>query len=273
MLVALMLAVQQPQWELVVLGVAQDAGFPHLGCVRPCCANKESRERVSSIGLRNTTTGESYIFDATPDMPAQIKDLNGGVKPTGVFLTHAHMGHYTGLMYFGRESADWKDVPVYGTARMGEYLKSNNPWKWLVESGNLSLHTVVPDTPIKLAEGIAVTGFLVPHRDEFTDTLGFVIKGPTKSAVFIPDIDRWEKWERSVRDLAMEHDLLLLDGTFSSPEEVGARDITQIPHPMVPSTRELLKGTKAQLWFIHLNHTNPAWGDPDVVKQGQVFRL
>lgn len=268
-----MAAMQQPQWELVVLGVAQDAGFPQLGCLKKCCAEKKTPERVSCIGLRNPATGESFLFDATPDIVAQIHDLNGGKKPTGVFLTHAHMGHYTGLMYFGRESADWKEVPVYGTARMGEFFKSNQPWKFLIENGNITFHERVPAFFRPLNSDISVSSFPVPHRDEFTDTVGYIIQGPTKSVVFIPDIDRWENWDSDIRDFAKSHDILMVDGTFSSPEEVGGRDITQIPHPMIPATRELLKGTKAQLWFIHLNHTNPAYGDKDVVRQGQVFRL
>ena len=274
LLAAIVMAVmQQPQWELVVLGVAQDAGFPQLGCAKECCKNKKAPERVSCIGVRNTATGESFLFDATPDIAAQIKDLNGGVNPTGVFLTHAHMGHYTGLMYFGRESADWKDVPVYGTARMGEFLKSNQPWKFLVENKNVAFTGLAPVWPLPLTGGLSVTCWTVPHRDEFTDTVGYVIATKNKSVVFIPDIDHWDKWQVDIKDLANRVDILIVDGTFSSPEEVGGRDITQIPHPMMPATRELLKGTKAQLWFIHLNHTNPAWGDKDVVKQGQVFKL
>jgi pyrroloquinoline quinone biosynthesis protein B len=271
--VILVLAVQQPQWELVVLGVAQDAGFPQLGCTKACCKDKKTPERVSCIGLRNTATGESYLFDATPDMPAQIKDLNGGVKPTGVFLTHAHMGHYTGLMYFGRESADWKDVPVFGTSKMMGFLRLNNPWRFLVENKNLQLNTIVQDQPYHVADGLSVKCFTVPHRDEFTDTVGYHIATANKSVIFIPDIDKWEKWTTDIKGLANTADILLVDGTFSSAEELPGRDISQIPHPMIPSTRELLKGTKAQLWFIHLNHTNPAWGDKDVVKQGQIFKL
>lgn len=275
LLAALAMAVTAPQWEIVVLGVAQDAGFPHLGCNRPCCTEKRKHkpERVSCIGVRNPDTGEAYLFDATPDIPAQIQDLNRGKKPSGVFLTHAHIGHYTGLMYFGRESADWKGVPVYGSARMAAYLRANQPWRFLFDNGNLDFRELELDKPIRLAEGLEIAGFSVPHRDEFTDTLGFEIRGPNRTAVFIPDIDRWENWPRNVREVADSHDLLLVDGTFSSSAEVGGRDISQIPHPLIPQTRERLKGARAQVWFIHLNHTNPAYGDPDVVRQGQVFKL
>lgn len=271
------LTLMKSPWEIVVLGVAQDAGIPHLGCEKGVCAEiaagKAKPEKVSCLGVINHETGDSYLFDATPDLRTQLMALNGGKKPSGVFLTHGHMGHYTGLLYFGRESADWKEVPTYGTARMRSFLASGDPWRFIL-GRNLKFIEVKPDVPIVLPGGLQVTGFNVPHRDEFTDTLGFRIEGPDRSALFIPDIDRWEKWDRDIRKLADGVDLLFLDGTFSSPEEIGARDISQIPHPMIPSTRELLKGSKGAVWFIHLNHSNPALNrDADVAKEGMKFAI
>ena len=110
-------------WEIVVLGIAQDAGIPQLGCDQELCRSiregKRKPERVSSLGLVNRSRGVSYLFDATPDMVSQLGSLNGGKPPAAVFLTHGHIGHYTGLMYFGRESLDAKSVPVYGTRANG----------------------------------------------------------------------------------------------------------------------------------------------------------
>jgi pyrroloquinoline quinone biosynthesis protein B len=135
-------------WELVVLGRAQDAGIPQLGCTQAACVDRrEGRkpvERVASLGLRNTRTGQAFLFDATPDLPAQLHTLSGGRVPDGIFLTHAHIGHYTGLMYLGRESINASKVPVYGTSRMASYLNSNGPWSQLVPAGNIALH-VLPD--------------------------------------------------------------------------------------------------------------------------------
>ncbi len=288
-----------PQWELVVLGIAQDAGIPHLGCEKGVCsdikAGKRKPEKVACLGLRERASGAAYLFDATPDVRQQLIALNGGQRPSGVFLTHAHMGHYSGLLYFGRESVDWKGVPVYGSARMGAFLSSNDPWRFLISNGNLAFRRLDPDRGVSLPGGVKVTAFRVPHRDEFTDTFGYLIEGPSRKALFIPDIDRWEKWAEPAnpgRPLILEYaaraDLLFLDGTFSSPEEVGARDIAQIPHPMMPATRELLAGIarpagakqkkgeakRAELWFIHLNHTNTALVmDRDVAREGMVFRL
>lgn len=265
----------ETSWQLVVLGVAQDAGMPQLGCDQPLCRDiREGRrkpERVASLGLVNQALNLSYLFDATPDMVSQLGTLNGGHSPTAVLLTHGHIGHYTGLMYFGRESLDAKAVPVYGSARMAGYLAGNGPWSLLVSRGNIDVRTLQPDRPIALAGGVRVTAFLVPHRDEFTDTVGYLIERGSRRALFIPDIDQWSRWGRGIRELVDSVDLAFLDGTFASADELPGRSIDDIPHPLIPATRRLLDGARARVWFIHLNHTNPELGAADVVRDGQRF--
>jgi pyrroloquinoline quinone biosynthesis protein B len=264
------------RWEIVVLGIAQDGGLPQLGCARPLCedvrAGRRTAEKVSSLGLINRRTGAAYVFDATPDFPAQVQILTGGRLPDGIFLTHAHMGHYTGLMFLGRESVNAPGVPVYATARMGAFLSANGPWSQLVSIPNITLRTLAYDQPVALDGGVRVTAFRVPHRDEYSDTVGFRIDGPRHAAVFIPDIDRWEKWDRSIRDLANTVDYAFLDGTFASPAEIN-RPIEEIPHPLMSRTRELLKGATARLWFIHINNSNAEIDHPDVAKEGQTFPM
>lgn len=281
-LVALLLLVP-PQvkgggaWELVVLGRAQDAGIPQLGCTQAACVDRREgrkpRERVASLGVRNAATGRAFLFDATPDLPSQLHSLTGGRAPDGVFLTHAHIGHYTGLMYLGRESINASKVPVFGTDRMTAYLTSNGPWSQLVSLGNVALQPMAPDRQVDLGDGLRVTPFLVPHRDEFTDTVGYLIEGPNRKALFIPDIDQWSKWDRDIRALADTVDYLFLDGTFAAAGEIPGRSMADIPHPMMSDTRARLKGTRAQLWFIHLNHTNPDLDAADVVRDGQRFGM
>jgi pyrroloquinoline quinone biosynthesis protein B len=264
------------EWEMVVLGIAQDGGIPQLGCERPICqeirAGRRPAEKVSSLGLINRATGAAYVFDATPDFPAQLQRLTGGRTPSGIFLTHAHIGHYTGLMFLGRESVNAAAVPVYATARMADFLRGNGPWSQLVAVPNIALRTLGYDTAIELAGGARVEAFRVPHRDEFSDTVGFRITGPRRSALFIPDIDRWEKWERSIRRLADAVDYAFLDGTFASPAEIN-RPLEDIPHPLMGRTRELLRGAKAKLWFIHINNSNAEIDAPDVVREGMTFAM
>ena len=264
-------------WQIVVLGIAQDAGIPQLGCDQELCRSiregNRQPERVASLGLVNRELGVSYLFDATPDMVSQLTTLNGGHVPTAIFLTHGHIGHYTGLMYLGRESIDAKAVPVYGTVRMADYLKGNGPWSLLVERRNIDLHILNPDEPVSLADGIEVTAMTVPHRDEFTDTVGYLIERQGHRALFIPDIDQWSKWSRNIRQVVDGVQLAFLDGTFSSSDELPGRSIADIPHPLMPATRELLRGTAAQVWFIHLNHTNRELGAADVVRDGMIFEF
>jgi pyrroloquinoline quinone biosynthesis protein B len=273
---ALVPPAQAPDWELVVLGIAQDAGIPHLNCQQPLCvsirAGKRRAERVSSLGLIDRVSGRAYLFDATPDFNAQVHALTGGRPPDGIFLTHAHIGHYTGLMYLGRESIGARGVPVYATPRMLEFLDRNGPWSQLIALGNIERRAVEYDQAVALSGDLRVTAFRVPHRDEFSDTVGYRIEGPRRKAIFIPDIDRWEKWDRSIRALADGADLALLDGTFASPAEVN-RNIEEIPHPMMSRTRELLRGARARLWFIHINHTNAELEAPDVVRDGMTFEM
>jgi pyrroloquinoline quinone biosynthesis protein B len=265
-------------WELVVLGIAQDGGMPHPGCTKPPCsevyAGTRHAEKVSCIGLVNRDTGAAYMIDATPDFPAQLHALTGGKVPDGIFLTHAHIGHYTGLMYLGKEAMATTGVPVYATERMSTFLRVNAPWSALVTDGRIELRTLRPDQAVELPGDMRVTPFLVPHRDEFSDTVGFLIEGPRSKVLFIPDIDKWEKWNRSLHELANQVDVLLVDGTFSSMDELPGRDISQVPHPLMTETRKLLEGTRAKLWFTHLNHSNPALLDgKDVAREGMTFSL
>lgn len=263
-------------WHLVVLGIAQDGGIPQLGCDRPLCqdvrAGKRKAEKVSSLGLVNRRTGDAYLFDATPDLPAQLQALTAGRAPHGVFLTHAHIGHYTGLMFFGRESVNAANVPVYATEQMAAFLRSNGPWSQLVAIGNISLTTMAYDRAVALRGGARVTPFQVPHRDEFSDTVGFHIAGPRRTAIFIPDIDRWEKWDRSIRAVADAADYAFVDGTFASPAEIN-RPIEEIPHPLMSRTRELLRGARAALWFIHINNSNAEIDAPDVATEGMTLPM
>jgi pyrroloquinoline quinone biosynthesis protein B len=105
-----------------------------------------------------------------------------------------------------------------------------------------------------------VTPFLVPHRDEYSETVGYMIAGPNKKALFIPDIDKWEKWDRSIATELSKVDYAFLDATFYDGEELN-RDMSEIPHPFIVETMQLLKelpsSEKNKIHFIHFNHTNP----------------
>ena len=106
-----------------------------------------------------------------------------------------------------------------------------------------------------------VTPFLVPHRDEFSETVGYKISGPAKTVLFIPDIDKWHLWKKSIVEEISKVDYAFLDATFYDAAEIDNRDISEIPHPFVIESLALfgkLPDTeKKKIYFIHFNHTNP----------------
>lgn len=262
----------QQQAQLIVLGNVQDGGSPHIGCKKDCCSElfnyPDPTRQVASLGLVDFVENKRYLFDATPNLTTQVKMLkNSGPftdkeVPDGIFLTHAHIGHYTGLMYLGKEANDAKEVPVYAMPKMGEFLHKNGPWGQLISRKNISVIPIKNNQTISLGKNISVIPIQVPHRDEYSETVGFKIIGPHKKALFIPDIDKWEKWDHDIIKELAEVDFLLVDGTFYSGAEMNYRDISQIPHPMITETMkkfENLPSTeKNKVYFIHLNHSNPA---------------
>ena len=184
--------------------------------------NRDFRRLTSSIAVVDTVSKKKYLLDATPDVREQLYELHRTAPDTeysldGVFLTHAHIGHYTGLMHFGREAVGAKKVPVYAMPRMTEYLSGNGPWDQLVRLENIALRPIADGVPIELIKGLTVTPMQVPHRQEYTETVGYRIDGPNKSALFIPDIDKWEDWSMDIRELIRDVDYALLDAYVSLP--------------------------------------------------------
>lgn len=254
---------------VIVLGVGQDAGVPQMGCDSPFCraawANAKLRQTVSSIALIDPDTHERWIFDPTPDLPEQfemlkLRSADRSNRIDGIFLTHAHIGHYTGLMYFGRESMNTNGIKVYAMPRMRQMLEQNAPWSQLVSIRNIALQPLADGIPVGLNSHLSVEPFLVPHRDEFSETVGFRIKTARRTLVFIPDIDKWQKWPTPLADVVRTSDYLLIDGTFFADGEI-ARPIDQVPHPFVTETMDLLGSLpardRAKVYFIHFNHSNP----------------
>ena len=255
---------------VVVLGIAQDGGAPHAGCEKRCCIElleSSKREKVSSIGIVNPLTKQSWLFDATPDFPSQYRILteNHNTELVGIFLTHAHMGHYTGLLHLGKEVMGKKNVPVYVMSRMKRFLETNGPWSQLVTLKNINLKLIENNKYIKIGEQLFIEPFLVPHRDEYSETVGYRIIGNEKSLAFIPDIDKWEKWHGSIFQLVLNTDILLIDGTFYSQNEIPHRNMAEIPHPFIIETMETLSELNSEnrdkIHFIHFNHSNPAIKD------------
>jgi pyrroloquinoline quinone biosynthesis protein B len=256
---------------LIVLGIAQDAGKPQLGHPEdPAWQDPALMRLATSIALVDTRGDQPrrWIFDATPDVKVQLQRLDEAYPTTayvgidGFFLTHAHMGHYTGLMHIGHEAARTKGLPVYAMPRMTQFLETNGPWEQLVDHENITIMTMADQEAVELAPGVDVTPFLVPHRDEYSETVGFIIEGPARSAIFLPDINGWpdfDEYGTRIESLIEEVDVAYLDATFYGDE---LPNISAFPHPKILESMARFDGLdgdeKKKVRFIHLNHSNPA---------------
>jgi pyrroloquinoline quinone biosynthesis protein B len=249
-----------------LLGTAQDGGIPQAGCSCPRCDaawNDASRaRRAVCLGLSDGARG--FLVDATPDIKSQLRDLDAPLA--GVLLTHAHMGHYAGLVHLGYEAMNVRELPLYASPRMITFLQRNVPWKQLFEKRNLMPQKLIPGKPVRLMDGLAVDCFPVPHRDEWSDTLAYRFTGEEASLLYIPDISSWDDLDRDIAALCRDVDIALLDGCFYSAAELPGRNLADLGHPLVTDTVERLTGIVTDVRLIHLNHTNPLAGSTQVRK-------
>ncbi len=247
--------------RLIILGSGQDGGSPQVGTrggVGPPRA-------ASSIAL----TGEDaprVLFDASPDLRMQYADHLAHRYPESrspfdaVCITHGHMGHYAGLVHFGKEAMASTSVPLYADQTVLALLNANEPWKSLFTAGHLN--AVATDAPLELG-AVSVSAIRVPHRDEFGATVAFSVAVNKRPwALYVPDIDAWEPWD-SAGDVVAMHRVCLLDATFGTEDELPDREPSEMPHPPVTDTIErfadLAEGRTVVL--THLNHSNPV-ADP-----------
>lgn len=239
--------------RVLVLGSGQDGSAPQFG------GPSVDIERTASSILVTGPSGARYLFDASPDLRAQ--GVRAGFDPQnlgGVFLTHAHMGHYVGLVQFGNEAAATNAVPCFGTASMHTYLSRNEPWRSLFTRRHLEYKVVVPGVELRLEESMSVTAHLVPHRPDFSDTVGFVVNNRATggSVLYLPDIDCWDDWEDATT-VVDGVSLAFLDASFSSRDELPGRAMANFPHPLVAETIARFQNSPAQVVLTHINHSNP----------------
>jgi pyrroloquinoline quinone biosynthesis protein B len=252
----------------LVLGIAQDGGYPQAGCIRADCVaawrDPKLRQRVASLAIVDPQSHQRWIIDATPDFPSQLASLDaaaprGTALLDGILLTHAHIGHYLGLAHLGREVLGAHSIKVYAMPRMRDFLQHNGPWDQLIKLQNIALVPIEEGVAVALNERITVTPLRVPHRDEYSETVAFIVRGPSRSILWLPDIDKWEKWTTPLESVLANVDVAYIDGTFYDAAELPGRDLREIPHPLIRETLARLANSplRAKVRFIHLNQSNP----------------
>jgi pyrroloquinoline quinone biosynthesis protein B len=268
-----------------VLGTVQDGGLPHAACSCDRCElarrHPERRRLIASLAILLPDPRRLFMIDATPDVREQLAALSdwrgsegGRVDRSpldGVLLTHAHIGHYTGLAFFGFEAIHARELPVYCTSSMAGFLSGNGPWSQLVQLGNISLREIAPGSPVDLGQGVTVEPLAAPHRHEYTDTIGYIIRGPRRTLLYVPDTDAWSAWDPPLTRLLDGIDVALLDGTFYSLDELPGRAVGSIGHPLITDSMEMLQPwlDRIDVYFTHLNHSNPVL-DPDGAARARV---
>jgi pyrroloquinoline quinone biosynthesis protein B len=261
---------------VLILGTAQDGGFPHAGCYGPHCKaarrHPELRRLVASLGVLFPREGLRYLVDATPDIRPQLDALEAasprgplwrGRDPVdGILLTHAHIGHYLGLAFLGYESIHTTGVEVYCTPAMAGFLATNAPWDQLVRLENIVPVKVPYEHALRLHPRLEISPVKVPHRDEYADTVGWILRGPEKSLLYVPDTDSWEEWDPPLLQRLEGIDIAVLDATFYSTDELPGRPVSAIGHPLVERSMDLLeplvRAGRLEVYFTHLNHSNLA---------------
>ncbi|MDA7978381.1 MAG: MBL fold metallo-hydrolase [Pirellulales bacterium] len=257
---------------LAVLGITQDAGYPQAACQKECCRSAwqdpTQRRHPVCLAIVDQQAQKRWMVECTPEFPEQLQMLDklapAGSPPglDGILLTHAHIGHYAGLIHLGREVIGADCIPVYAMPRMQAFLTENGPWSQLVSLDNIDIRPLESDKAVDLSPTISVTPIHVPHRGEYSETVAYLIAGPNRRVLFLPDIDKWEKWDRRVEDVVATVDVAFLDGSFFDGDELPGRDMSEIPHPFIIESMSRFANLpaegKAKIRFIHFNHTNDA---------------
>ena len=250
-----------------VLGTSQDGGYPQVGCENACCTvaweTPTIRRFPSCIAIINQKEKRYWLIDITPEVKSQIRMIESfNCSLAGIFLTHAHMGHYMGLVNLGLEVMNLKHIPVFAMPRMQEFIINNSLLNQLIDNENIKLKSLSDNHEIFIDSNFKITPFKVPHRNELSETVGYKIWGNKKSVIYIPDIDTWDGFQDNLLKLIEDNDLLFIDGTFYSKNEINSRDISKIPHPEIVDTMNRLSDLggeqRKKIYFTHLNHTNDA---------------
>lgn len=259
------------QAVLTILGTAQDAGIPQPNCTCAQCkealTNPAKKRYAASLAVVMPEEEKWHLIDASLDFKEQFAAVQmkyglEGVLMDSIFLTHAHIGHYPGLLFLGREAIGAKGVSTYVGPKLKQMLETEAPWRQLVDLGNINVKSLQAGKAVRINEDVAIRPVEVPHRNEFSETYGFCIEGRNRKILYIPDIDSWKEWEVDIYAAAKEADVCILDGTFHSIAEIEnmGRDYREIPHPVMTETMDRLQDLvdETDIYFTHFNHTNPA---------------
>ena len=252
---------------VTLLGTAQDGGRPQPGCTKACCAGLTASDTRHPVALGAVDEhGHGHLVEATRALGEQLA-IWQHPEVVSVLLTHAHFGHVDGLGLFGRETLNAKGLALYASSSMLALIDETPAWRLMLDQGVFTSNPIQSGHPFNLSQDLVVEPIAVPHRAELSDMHAFVLRGPERSMLFLPDHDRWDDTlaHHGAADVrtwlsTLKVDIALVDGTFWSANELSGRSQEEVPHPPVEETLQRLGQRQvgdAEIVFIHLNHTNP----------------
>lgn len=265
-----------------MLGKVQDGGVPHLGCQCDYC--EQAREApaqapglITALMLKETSDEDSirYLVEATPDIRLQVTNE----VLDGVFVPHAKLGHVSGLLFFGEEGMDADHLAVYCNEGTEHFLMTNDPYRMLVDRENIDIREFREGAEEEL-QGGTITAYEFDHPHLSDTTTGYFIEGEQSSLFYLPDV---QEWTDRMKELIERADVAIIDGTFWSETEIDRYE--EVPHPTIEHSMDEFADFDTEVYFTHLNHTNPALREDSeeraemerrgfrVVDEGQVFEV
>ncbi|MFB6265829.1 MAG: MBL fold metallo-hydrolase, partial [Candidatus Nanohaloarchaea archaeon] len=133
----------------------------------------------------------------------------------------------------------------------------NPPYRLLVDRDNIDIKTFEQGGTVGVM-GINVTPVDVPNKGYVTtDTNAFIIDSGDRELFYMSDVDEWND---ELVERVRHADVAVIDGCFWSREEIERYE--NVPHPPIQESLEVLEGVETEIYFTHMNHTNPVL-DPE----------
>ena len=157
-------------------------------------------------------------FLAVPGDPVNCRAPGGYLLDPSPAITRAGL-----VEDLARTLGAWKIDPMIA------FLSRQEPWASMQREGFIRLHAVPFGQSFEPLDSVRITLLPVPHRSELgVDTVGLLIDGPHRKALYVPDIDSWDEWDVDLREIVGSVDLALLDGCFWEPFHIPG-----VPHPPI----------------------------------------
>lgn len=278
-----------------VLGVAAGGGFPQWNCACPNCRGVRegtiAAEPLLQSSLAVSANAQDwYLINAGPDIRMQIESfpaLHAGpaIRDTplaGVILTDAELDHTIGLLSLREGSR----LTLYGTETVQNTLHSAFPvlpmlenycsWEWQALQPFSSQKVGSEDDVTEEAITLKVIPISTkpplyahsqkdsPHAENLWE-VGLILqnKSSGRSLAYFPTL---KSLSPSIEEHLCEADVLMVDGTFWSDDELvgmgaterGAHQMGHLPVGGPAGTAEKLATFPAKRKiFIHINNSNP----------------